>query len=76
MGDTVGIKLAAGLEYEPLGKAVGKHLVDGLPKVFVSIVDKLKLEKVPKKEEIILNSFQGEFKGLFGQNGGGNVGGR
>jgi hypothetical protein len=76
VGDTVGIKLTAGLNYEPLGKAVVKHLVDGLPKVFVSVVDKLKLEKIPEKEEIILNSFQVEFKGLFGQDGGGNVGGR
>ena len=76
MGDTVGMKLAAGLDYEPLGKAVGEHLVDGLPKVFVSVVDKLELKKVPEKEEISLNPFQSEFKGLFGQDGGGNVGGR
>jgi len=76
VGDTVSIKLAAGLDYEPLEKAVVKHLVDSFPEVFVSVVNKFKLKKVPEKEEIILNSFQAEFKGLFGQDGGGNVGGR
>ncbi len=76
MGDTVGMKLAAGLDYEPLGNAVVKHLVDGFSKVFISIVDELKFKEIPEKEEISLNSFQGEFKGLLGQDGGGNVGGR
>jgi hypothetical protein len=76
VGNTVSIELAAGLDYEPLGQTVSKHLFDGVLKVFVGVVDKLKLKKVPEKEEIILNSFQVEFKGLFGQDGGGNVGGR
>jgi hypothetical protein len=76
VGDTVGMKLAAGLDYEPLGKAVIKDLVNGFPEVFVSVVDELKFKEVPEKEKIGLNSFQGEFKGLFGQDSGGNVGGR